>query len=239
MYSYEAIVRYSETGGNKISNMATIANYFQDCAILQSEEVGIGLDYLAEHHRAWSLVSWQIEVVRYPAMGEKIKVRTWAYDFKASLGFRNIDILDENGERIVKAASIWSYMDTERLRPVKIDKEVSDAYPMEPAIDMEYAPRKVKLLGDAETIDTRKVMSYQIDSNNHMNNEAYIALAQEYVDDVADIIAVRAEYKMQYVKDDVIVVKRFIDDRYVQIILADEEDRTRCVVQFERSSKDI
>ena len=40
MYSYEAIVRYSETGGNKISNMATIANYFQDCAILQSEEVG-------------------------------------------------------------------------------------------------------------------------------------------------------------------------------------------------------
>ena len=104
---------------------------------------------------------------------------------------------------------------------------------------MEYAPRKVKLLGDAETIDTRKVMSYQIDSNNHMNNEAYIALAQEYVDDVADIIAVRAEYKMQYVKDDVIVVKRFIDDRYVQIILADEEDRTRCVVQFERSSKDI
>ena len=205
MYSYEAIVRYSETGGNKISNMATIANYFQDCAILQSEEVGIGLDYLAEHHRAWFLVSWQIEVVRYPAMGEKIKVRTWAYDFKASLGFRNIDILDENGERIVKAASIWSYMDTERLRPVKIDKEVSDAYPMEPAIDMEYAPRKVKLLGDAETIDTRKVMSYQIDSNNHMNNEAYIALAQEYVDDVADIIAVRAEYKMQYVKDDVIV----------------------------------
>ena len=72
-----------------------------------------------------------------------------------------------------------------------------------------------------------------------MNNEAYIALAQEYVDGVADIIAVRAEYKMQYVKDDVIVVKRFIDDRYVQIILADEEDRTRCVVQFEWSSKDI
>ena len=69
MYSYEAIVRYSETGGNKISNMATIANYFQDCAILQSEEVGIGLDYLAEHHRAWFMVSWKIEVDIYHAMG--------------------------------------------------------------------------------------------------------------------------------------------------------------------------
>lgn len=233
MYSYDAIVRYSETGGRKTASMATIANYFQDCAILQSEEVGIGLDYLAEHNRAWFLISWQIEVDRYPELGEQIKVRTWAYDFKASLGFRNIDVLDGEGNRIVKAASIWSYVDTENMRPVKIDQEVAEAYPMEPAIDMEYAPRKIKLWDEYTKVDTRRVMSYQIDSNNHMNNEAYIALAQEYVEDITDIIAVRAEYKMQYVKDDVIVVKKARDGKYEQILLCDEEDRVKCVVQFE------
>lgn len=233
MYSYDAIVRYSETGGRKKSNMASLANYFQDCAILQSENVGIGLDYLADHHRAWFLISWQIEVDRYPAMGEKIKVRTWAYDFKASLGFRNIDILDENGIRIVKAASIWSYVDTETLRPARIEDEVSEAYPMEPAIDMEYAPRKIKLFDDHKVVDTRKVMQYQIDSNNHMNNEAYIALAQEYVEDISAIKAVRAEYKMQYVKDDVIVVKRAQKENLLQILLCDEKSVIKCVVQFE------
>ncbi len=233
MYSYDAIVRYSETGGRKKSNMASLANYFQDCAILQSENVGIGLDYLADHHRAWFLISWQIEVDRYPAMGEKIKVRTWAYDFKASLGFRNIDILDENGIRIVKAASIWSYVDTETLRPARIENEVSEAYPMEPAIDMEYAPRKIKLFDDHNVVDTRKVMQYQIDSNNHMNNEAYIALAQEYVEDISAIKAVRAEYKMQYVKDDVIVVKRAQKENLLQILLCDEKSVIKCVVQFE------
>ena len=233
MYSYGAIVRYSETGGRKKSNMASLANYFQDCAILQSENVGIGLDYLADHHRAWFLISWQIEVDRYPAMGENIKVRTWAYDFKASLGFRNIDILDENGIRIVKAASIWSYVDTETLRPARIEDEVSEAYPMEPAIDMEYAPRKIKLFDDHNVVDTRKVMQYQIDSNNHMNNEAYIALAQEYVEDISAIKAVRAEYKMQYVKDDVIVVKRAQKENLLQILLCDEKSVIKCVVQFE------
>lgn len=233
MYSYDAIVRYSETGGRKKSNMASLANYFQDCAILQSENVGIGLDYLADHHRAWFLISWQIEVDRYPAMGEKIKVRTWAYDFKASLGFRNIDILDENGIRIVKAASIWSYVDTETLRPARIENEVSEAYPMEPAIDMEYAPRKIKLFDDHNVVDTRNVMQYQIDSNNHMNNEAYIALAQEYVEDISAIKAVRAEYKMQYVKDDVIVVKRAQKENLLQILLCDEKSVIKCVVQFE------
>ncbi len=233
MYSYDAIVRYSETGGRKTAGMATIANYFQDCAILQSEEVGIGLDYLAQHKRAWFLVSWQIEVDRYPALGEQIKVRTWAYDFKASLGFRNIDVVDDKGCRIVKAASIWSYVDMESMRPAKIDAEVAAAYPMEPAIDMEYAPRKIKLWDTYTKVDIRRVMSYQIDSNNHMNNEAYIALAQEYVEDITDIIAVRAEYKMQYVKDDVIVVKKAWSGKYEQILLCDEEDMVKCVVQFE------
>lgn len=233
MYSYDAIVRYSETGGRKLASIATIANYFQDCAILQAEEVGNGLDDLACHKRAWFLISWQIEVERYPKLGEKIKVRTWAYDFKASLGFRNIDILDENNCRIVRAASIWSYVDIDTMRPVKIDPEVSAAYPMEPAIDMEYAPRKIRLWDGYDTVDTRKVMAYQIDSNNHMNNEAYIALAQEYVEDISDIIAVRAEYKMQYVKDDVIVVKKAAKDRYIQVLLCDDKDNVKCVVQFE------
>lgn len=233
MYSYDAIVRYSETGGRHLANMATIANYFQDCAIFQSEEVGIGLDYLAEHHRAWFLVSWQIEVDRYPRMGEKIKVRTWAYDFKASLGFRNIDILDEDGEQIVRAASIWSYVDTEGMRPVRIDADVAEAYPMEPRIDMDYAPRKIKLLdADCEEVDRRRVMSCQIDSNNHMNNEAYIALAQEYAEDVENISSVRTEYRVQYMKDDVIVVRRARYGEREQLLLCDESGGINCIVEF-------
>lgn len=104
---------------------------------------------------------------------------------------------------------------------------------MEPAIDMEYAPRKIKLFDDHNVVDTRKVMQYQIDSNNHMNNEAYIALAQEYVEDISAIKAVRAEYKMQYVKDDVIVVKRAQKENLLQILLCDEKSVIKCVVQFE------
>lgn len=233
MYSYDAIVRYSETGGHHLSNMATIANYFQDCAIFQSEEVGIGMDYLKEHHRAWFLVSWQIEADRYPKMGEKIKVRTWAYDFKASLGFRNIDILDEGGAQIVRAASIWSFVDTDGMRPVRIDSDVAKAYPMEAKLDMEYAPRKIKLWDTGyEEIDRRRVMSYQIDSNDHMNNEAYIALAQEYAEDAASISAVRAEYKAQYKKDDIIVIKRAHSGEYEQLLLCGEDGGINCVVEF-------
>lgn len=233
MYTYHTIVRYSETGGNLESNISTIANYLQDCAIMHSEDVGIGLDYLAEHKRAWFLVSWQIEVNRYPRMGENIQVRTWAYDFRTSMGFRNIDILDAEGNRIVYAASIWSYVDMETMRPTKLEPEVAKAYPMEPRIDMTYAPRKIPLFDTYETVERRKVMAYQIDSNSHMNNAAYIALAQEYLKEGETVGAVRAEYRMQYRKDDVIVVKRAKRDGFLQVLLCDDADTVRCVVQFD------
>ena len=66
MYSFDAIVRYSETHGRPEANAATIANYFQDCAIFDSEQAGIGIEYLKDHNRAWFLISWQIDVERYP-----------------------------------------------------------------------------------------------------------------------------------------------------------------------------
>ena len=146
MYSFDAIVRYSETHGRSEANAATIANYFQDCAIFDSEQAGIGIEYLKDHNRAWFLISWQIDVERYPVLQEKIRVGTWAYDFKGSMGYRNIVIRDENGANIVQAASQWSYIDTDTLRPVRIEPEVGAAYPLAEKLPMEYAPRKIRLI---------------------------------------------------------------------------------------------
>lgn len=238
MYQYEAIVRYSETGGKLKADAAAIANYLQDCAILHSEDVGIGLQYLADHHRAWFLISWQITISRYPDLGETILVRTWAYDFKGSLGFRNIEIQDMQGNSIVKVTSIWSYMDTLQLRPTKIEEEVAVAYPLEPKLEMEYAPRKIPLLPSACFVEERQVMQYQIDSNHHMNNSAYIALAQEFIDDTAKVREIRAEYKKQFVKGDRIRIKKAMEHNLCQIIFAGEDDQVRCIVLFELEDKD-
>lgn len=234
MYRYEAVVRYSETGGRLQADAAAVANFLQDCAILESESVGVGIEYLAAHNRAWFLISWQILVDRYPALGEKIVVRTWAYDFKGSMGYRNIEIVDGKGRSIVRVASIWSYMDILQLRPVKIDEEVAVAYQLAPKLDMTYAPRKIPLLENAFDAGKRQVMHYQIDSNHHMNNSAYIALALEFVNmEGKTIREIRAEYKKQFVKDDEIFVKKAVKENRCQIVFLDAEGQIGCTVLFE------
>lgn len=111
MYTMNRRVTYSQVTHNLKVDMAMIAHFFQDCTIFHSESIGKGVTAAASTNTAWFLSSWQIEVERYPEFGEEITVRTWPHDFKGMYGYRNFDILDKDGNRLVRANSIWLFMD--------------------------------------------------------------------------------------------------------------------------------
>ena len=65
IYQFDSRVRYSEVDENRRITLLSILNYFQDCSTFHSEDVGLGIDYLAEHKKVWLLSSWQIMIDRY------------------------------------------------------------------------------------------------------------------------------------------------------------------------------
>ena len=99
MYAFDSRVRFSEADHHETITLPGIINYFQDCSIFHSEDIGLGIDYLKERKRAWVLTSWQIVVDRYPRIGERIRVATWATEFNGLYGHRNFCMWDERGER--------------------------------------------------------------------------------------------------------------------------------------------
>ena len=127
-YSFESKVRFSEIDHTKKITLPGIINYFQDCTIFHSESMGLGVDYLAKHKKAWVLSFWQVEVLRYPKIAERISIHTWATGFKGILGDRNFCMKDEEGNMVACANSLWVYMDMEKGRPAKPPKEEIDLY---------------------------------------------------------------------------------------------------------------
>ena len=116
MYQFESRVRYSEVDSERHLTLPAVMDYLQDCCTFQSEDMNIGVEYLAEQKQAWVLSSWEIKIRRYPVMGEKICVETWPYAFKGFYGYRNFRITNGQGEELVLANSVWVYMDMERMR---------------------------------------------------------------------------------------------------------------------------
>ena len=46
MYQFDSRVRYSETDEQGRLSVTGILNYLQDCSTLQSEDIGLGIEYL-------------------------------------------------------------------------------------------------------------------------------------------------------------------------------------------------
>lgn len=234
MYTHQRRVTYSEISMKGFADIAQIAEYFQDCSVFQSEVLGMGMDYLAEHHLAWLLASWQIDVETYPEMGSKLSVSTWPYKFDAAFGYRNFMLQDEAGKRLAVANSQWILVDTETGRIVRITPEIGSHYPMDEKADMNYMPRKIAFREEKTEQEPISVPKAFIDTNQHMNNAQYIRTALEYMPEAFHIHQVRVEYKKAAVLHDQLYPFVYRDDQTVKVLLGDEAGHAYAVVEFKR-----
>lgn len=239
VYQFDSRVRYSEVDERQNLTLNSVINYFQDCSTFQSEEIGLGIRYLAEKRRAWILSSWQIVIDRLPVFGEKITVQTWAYGFKAFYGDRNFTLLDADGRRLVSANSLWVFMDTESGRPIKIEQEQLDGYTMEKRLNMDYAPRKIRMPEEMVEREHFQVLRHQLDTNHHVNNGQYVQMAHEFLPEGFCLYQTRAEYKKAATLHDVIIPLVHREKGRCTVALCDGEKRPYAVVEFKEWDTEV
>lgn len=232
MYTFDSRVRYSEIGEDKKLTLNSLLNYFQDCTTFHSASLGRGMEVLEASGHAWVLASWQVDVSRYPVMGEKIRVCTWPYDFKGFCGGRNFKLLSESGEVLAWANSLWTFLDIRRGVPARILPEEAAAYEIEPKLEMEYAPRKIPVSGDAVRMESFVVRRHHLDTNHHVNNAQYIRFARDYIPADCIVARMRAEYKKQALLGDLMIPHVFAEDGIYTVALCDADDRPYAVVEF-------
>lgn len=201
MYKFDSRIRYSECDENASLTPEALLNYFQDCSIFQSEDIGFGVEYFKEHHTAWVINFWQIVIEKLPCLGTSVTVGTIPYDIKGFVGHRNFFMDDEDGRHLAKANSFWSYLDMDQMRPVRVPQEMIEAYGVGEKLEMDYCERKIKVKNEnrldskSQTESTDLVFfrgnpitirSEHLDTNHHVNNGQYVRMAlmqveEEYV----------------------------------------------------------
>lgn len=236
MYQFSSRVRYSEVNSEKILTLPALLDYLQDCCTFQSEELGVGVDYLADNHAAWVLSSWQIRICRYPEFGEQINVSTWAYDFKGFYGYRSFKVEGEDGELLAYANSLWVFMDTDTMRPMRINQKMIDVYlpQMAEIIGTDWGDRKLQVPEGGTAGEPIRVQRCHIDTNHHVNNGKYVQMAEEFLPEDFEVGELRVEYKKAAVLGDVLTPVYCVNENQVTVTLADEAGKTCAIVQFEK-----
>ena len=213
MYTFEGRIRYSEVDAGRRLTVEKTIDYFQDCSSFQSEDLGVGLDYMSENHFAWVINYWQIRFERRPVMGEAVRTGTQPYEFKGILGMRNFMMETQDGERLAAANSVWTLVDTARMHPVRIPADIIDKYSLEEKLDMRYDSRKIRLPDiPGETRPAITVQEYHLDTNRHMNNGQYVRIAAGLLPADREASVLRIEYRQQAVLGDRITPVLYADD---------------------------
>lgn len=231
MYTFDSRIRYSETDETGALSLLGVINYLQDCSTFQSEDIGLGVEYLEEKKRAWLLSSWRIVIDRYPVLGERIKIGTWATSSKGIYGYRDFVIMDQGGNYLVRAESIWFFCDTEKMVPVRVMPEDVAAYGNEEALDLGKAPRKILIPEEYEEGIPVTIATHHLDTNHHVNNAQYVDIAREAVPCTKMVKGIRADYKKAAVLGEILVprVTKTGEDEWT-VVLADEVCEVRAVV---------
>lgn len=231
MFSNVYTVRYSETGENLKATFPAIVSYFQDTSISHSASVGQGVNFLLEKGLAWLLAGWHIEVVRYPALGEKLFLKTCSTGFKSMYGYRIFTMEDENGNVIAKASSVWIYYNFKDKKFKKVGEDEERA----------FASENVTVFEDDRTYKINKCDSYSfhsdtivkktdIDTNCHANNISYIKYIVDAFPEI-NIYDLRIQYKKQAMhKDKVKIYYNFNGDKR-KFLLTDENEEIFAVAE--------
>ena len=234
-FGVERQVLYSDFDRSGNMRVSRLGNYFQECVNAHSQAIGRGIDYCINSGRTWYVIAWNIEVKRLPKMYDKVRLYTWGYAYKRSLGQRNVIMKDEAGETLAVGDSLWSLMDISKGTPLRIEDSDMEGYVIYPrSEEMTYLGRHIELKGNFEHIDSVRTRKWMIDYNGHVSNDSFIAIASEYVPEDKTVTRIRAEYRAQAKYGEMLNAYAAMTEDNNQIIklCGENEEDVRCVVGF-------
>ena len=166
-------------------------------------------------------------------MGERFTVYTWPYQFKGIFGCRNFKMVSQSeNDLLAYADSRWFYFDPSTGQPARIDQDEINAYPTEPAYDMDYHSRKVSCPSETKLIQTVDVCQNYLDTNNHVNNGQYIRLAVNVLPLNYEVKELRAEFRLAAKMGDTLYIRTAETDEHFYVVFTDADKNPYFLSEF-------
>lgn len=122
----------------------------------------------------WVLTRMHVQIKRFPHWHEKIRIQTWEKSHSYISQPRDFLIIDEQGDTIVRASSIWAIINGQS-KPQKLeDFDWEGRFPLEEnAVTTKAFPR-MAAAPKPDLPVVHQVLHSDIDLNEHVNNTKYL-----------------------------------------------------------------
>ena len=181
MYNKEYIVSNNDVDTKFKLKVPAIFRYFQDVALLATEEAQVDSMSLSKKNIDWVITRMAVDIKRLPKCNEVIYVHTYPGKDMAMLYPRYFFITDKDDNVIIRSSSIWALIDN-NTRKVIVDRDVISKLPAESREDQLPLPEKISIPENSNFLENRTIHYSDLDFNAHMNNVRYVELLMDVHD---------------------------------------------------------
>ncbi|MBE5766566.1 MAG: hypothetical protein E7335_05310 [Clostridiales bacterium] len=173
IYEEEYIVRMGQCDRYGKWRPSAILAAMQDAAGTHSEKLDCGRAKLLEKNLVWVLTRTEVRMQRYPSSGEKVLIRTFPAPNKRWFFPRYYLFIDEAGNEIGKAGTLWVLLDFE-TRKMAPPGEAAALLPDNSDLELPLGmPPAIPQVEGEDSITLRMPVYTDIDVNGHVNNTRY------------------------------------------------------------------
>lgn len=173
VYETEQFIRTRDADVNGHWRPSAILETMQEAAGTHSAILGCGRDVLIRQNMVWILSRVELQMDRYPSIGETIRVATMPMPLRRFFFPRYYIFTDEQGKEIGRGGSLWLLLDinTRRMMPPgDVASLLPDNSDLKAPLGM---PPTVELLEGEETVLPCHPVYTDLDVNGHVNNTKY------------------------------------------------------------------
>jgi acyl-ACP thioesterase len=173
-------VRFFESEPTGRATPAALCRFAQEAAEAHCRTLGLSLLEMRAQNRMWVLTRFRLQMDRYPQVGERVTVQTWASSRTNGIrAVREFCFLDSEGRPAGRGSSIWLLLHAVSKRPVRLPKALFDICNPERSNPDEFEVPRLQAPLHATESKIFEVGWKELDSNNHTNNVHYIEWALE------------------------------------------------------------
>lgn len=193
-------VPYYDSNIRGYASPESLLAYMGELATLHSDHVGLDIGNLRKNNYGWMLHRWKVKINDYPLARDLIRIKTWASDFRKFYANREFKILDKDNRELVRASSVWIFLDMIRKRPIRVNDNIIELYGIESGQIFEDFYDFNLEFDSKEGLEFR-VRKSDIDYNNHVNNVKYFQWMLEVLPKYIDEGYILKEFEILYKKE--------------------------------------
>lgn len=175
-YREQAHVRSYEIGRDGAMRPATLLRYLENLATSASAAVGFEPNWYVREGTAWVVRNMDLFIGQLPRFGDQLGMATWVAEFRRVQAIRDYAVWDlTTGALVARAEARWAYVDRARAVPLRLP----DAMTTGMRTLGQFMPKRTLTAPQhnarpSETTFEHTAHEYEVDSQRHINNCAYV-----------------------------------------------------------------